>query len=197
MPNESPMNDPRNIWQNQPKEPFKMSVDEMRLKAHRFQMKARLTAATGITSALAVCIFFAWSFARTHEVLPRMGFGLISLCGIFMAFQTYKWVWPSNLPPDTPVSTSLEFYRSELERRRDFSRHIWRRTGLTYLFLGLAMVVVPALIEAFGAPRLLLNMVPFFLLLITWFVLFFRGKKRNQRKLQQEIDELRMFERDR
>ncbi len=81
MPNESPMNDPRNIWQNQPKEPFKMSADEMRLRAQRFQMKARLTAASAITSALLVCAFFAWNFARTHELVPRMGYGLISLCG--------------------------------------------------------------------------------------------------------------------
>jgi hypothetical protein len=160
-------------------------------------MKARFTAATTITSALLVCGFFAWNFARTHEVLPRMGYGLISFCGILMAYQTYKWVWPSNLPPDAPVSTSLEFYRSELERRRDYRRHIWRRTGLPFCFLGMAMVVVPALIAALGAPRLLLNMVPFFLLLITWFVLFFLGKKRSQHKLQQEIDELRAFERDR
>jgi hypothetical protein len=191
------MNDPRTIWQNQPKEPFKMSADEMRFRAQRFQMKARFAAATTITSALLVCAFFAWSFARTHEVLSRMGYALISLCGIFMAYSTYKWVWPSNLPADAPVSTSLEFYRSELERRRDYRRHIWLRTGLPFCFLGMAMIVVPALIAAFGAPRLFLNMVPFFLLLTIWFVVFFRGKKRAQHKLQQEIDELRAFERDR
>jgi hypothetical protein len=191
------MNNPRKIWQDQPREPFKMSADEMRLRAQRFQTKARLTAATAITRGLLVCAFFGWNFARTHELVPRLGYGLISLCGIFIANQTYKWVWPSNLPADAPVSTSLEFYRSELERRRDYGRHIWRRTGLTFLFLGLAMVVVPALIAAFGAPHLFLNMVPFFLLLFTWFVLFFRGKKRGQNKLQQEIDELRAFERDR
>jgi hypothetical protein len=191
------MNDPRSVWQNQLKEPFKMSADEMRLRARRFQMKARLTAVFTITTALLVCAFFAWSFVRTHELVPRLGYALISLCGIFMAYSTYRWVWPSNLPADAPVSTSLEFYRSELERRRDYRRHIWRRTGLTYLFIGLAMVIVPALIAAFGAPRLFLNMVPFFLLLSLWFVLFSRGKKRGQQKLQQEIDELHAFERDR
>ncbi len=191
------MNDPREIWQNQPKEPFKMSADEMRLRAQRFQTKARLRAATGITSAALVCAFFGWSFARTHELVPRLGFGLISFWGIFMAFSTYKWVWPSNLPPDAPVSTSLEFYRGELEKRRDYRRHIWRITGLPYMFLGMVMIVVPALIAAFGAPRLFLNMIPFFLLLILWFVLFFRGQKRGQRKLQQEIEELRAFESNR
>jgi hypothetical protein len=191
------MNDPRSVWQNQLKEPLKISADEMRLRARRFQMKARLTAVFTITTALLVCAFFAWSFVRTHELVPRLGYALISLCGIFMAYSTYRWVWPSNLPADAPVSTSLEFYRSELERRRDYRRHIWRRTGLTYLFIGLAMVIVPALIAAFGAPRLFLNMIPFFLLLILWFILFFRGKKRGHHKLQQEIDELRAFERER
>jgi hypothetical protein len=191
------MNDPRSVWQNQPKEPFKMSADEMRLRAQRFQMKARLTAVFTITTALLVCAFFGWSFARTHELVPRMGYALISLSGIVMAYQTYKWIWPGNLPTDTPASTSLEFYRSELERRRDYRRHIWRRTGLPYMFLGLAMVVVPALIAAFGAPRLFLNMIPFFLLLTIWFVVFFRLKNRGLHKLQQEIDELRAFESDR
>jgi uncharacterized membrane protein YfcA len=191
------MNDPRTIWQNQPKEPFKMSADEMRLRAQRFQMKARLTAVFTIATALLVCAFFGWSFARTHELVPRMGYAIISLSGIVMAYQTYKWIWPGNLPADTPVSTSLEFYTSELERRRDYRRHIWRRTGLPYMFLGLAMVIIPALIAAFGAPRLFLNMIPFFLLLTIWFVVFFRLKKRNLHKLQQEIDELRTFEIDR
>src|ERR1700690_1104455 len=50
-----PMNDPRRVWQNQPKEPFRMSADEMRLRAQRFQTKARLKAATGITSGLLLC----------------------------------------------------------------------------------------------------------------------------------------------
>ena len=174
-----------------------MSADEMRLRAQRFQMKARLTAVFTIMNALLVCAFFGWNVARTHELVPRMGYALISLSGIFMAYSTYRWVWPSNLPRDAPVSTSLEFYRSELERRRDYRRHILLRTGLPFCFLGMSMIVVPALIAAFGAPRLFLNMIPFFLLLAIWFVLFFRGKKRGQHKLQQEIDELRAFERDR
>src|ERR1039458_3443638 len=41
MPSEFPMNDPRNIWQNQPTEPFKMSADELRRKAQQRQRKAR------------------------------------------------------------------------------------------------------------------------------------------------------------
>jgi uncharacterized membrane protein YfcA len=197
MPNELPMNDPRNIWQNQPKEPFKMSVDQMRLKVHRFQIKARFKVLYAITIGLSICVFFGWNCIRAQEVLSRMGFGLLSVCGIYFAYQAYKWIWPRNLPQDAPVSTSLEFYRSELERRRDYSRHVWRRSGLTFCFLGLVMALAPGLNDSLDNPRLLVNTVPFFALLIIWFVAFFYLKKRGQHELQREIDELRAFERDR
>ena len=167
-----------------------MSVDEMRLRAHRFQMKARFLVVYSITVGLAICVFFAWNCIRADEVLSRMGYGLLSAWGIYAAYQAYKWIWPSNLPPDAPVSTSLDFYRSELERRRDYRRHVWRRSGLTFCFLGLALALAPALIASLHNPALLLNALPFFVLLILWFAAFFIQKKRSQRKLQQELDEL-------
>jgi hypothetical protein len=194
MPNESPMNDPRNIWQNQPKEPFKMSVDEMRLRAQRFQTKARIQVVYSIMAGLSVCVFFAWNCIRAHELLSWIGFGLLSVWGIYAAYQAYKWIWPSNVRPDAPVKTSLEFYRSELERRRDYRLHVWRRSGLTFCFLGLALALAPAFIASLNNPRILLNAAPFFVLLTIWFVVFFFGKKRGRNKLQQEIDELRAFE---
>jgi len=68
-------------------------------------------------------------------------------------------------------------------------------------------MVVPGVIKAFPNPRLLLNVVPFFVLLAFWFVAFFLMRKRQQgqlqheidkqAKLQREIDELRALESDR
>jgi uncharacterized membrane protein YfcA len=188
------MNDPRTVWQNQPKEPFKMSADEMRLRARRFQMKARFKVVYLIAIGLSICVFFGWNFIRAQELLSRMGYGVLSAWGIYAAYQAYKWIWPSNLPPDATVSTSLEFYRSELERRRDYERHVWRRSGLTFCFLGLTLALAPALIASLHNPGLLMNALPFFVLLILWFGAFFIQKKRGRNKLQHEIDELRAFE---
>jgi hypothetical protein len=196
MPSEFPMNDPQNIWQNQPKEPFKMSLNEIRGKAQQRQRKARLAALQSIALGLLVCIFFAWIFARANDVLPRVGVGLLSLAGLNIAYQAYRWIWPGSLAPDATVSTSLEFYRSELERSRDYGLHIWRRAGLTFCFLGLAMVVLPGLIKSLDTPRLMLNFVPVLVLLGIWLAIFFPMRKRRLRKLQQEIDELRVFERE-
>ena len=172
-----------------------MSADEMRLRARRFQTKARFQVVYSITAGLSICVFFAWNSVKFHEVLSRVGFGLLSVWGLYAAYQAYKWIWPGNLPPDAPVSTSIEFYRSELERRRDYRLHVWRRLGLTFCFLGLALALAPAFIASRDNPRILLNGLPFFVLLAIWFVAFFFGKKRGRNKLQQEIDELRTFER--
>ena len=78
MPSEFPVNDPRNIWQNQPTEPLKMSTNEIRAKAQRHQTKARFEAVYSIIIGLFLCVFFARVFVQPHEVVPRMGVGLLS-----------------------------------------------------------------------------------------------------------------------
>jgi hypothetical protein len=197
MPNEFPMNDPRNIWKNQTTEAFKMSADQLRRKAQQRQKKSRFEAVYSIILGLIIFVFFARGFARVHEVIPRMGFGLLSLCGIYFAYRACRWIWQRQPAPDATLNTTLQSYRSELEKRRDYARHVWRRAGLTFVFLGMAMVIVPGLIKSLDAPRLLLlNFGPFFVLLAIWLVIFFPMMKRQQRKLQQEIEELRVFERE-
>jgi hypothetical protein len=195
------MNDPQSVWQNQPTEPLRMSANEMRRRAQHFQTNARLMALISITIGLVLCVIFALTFAREHKVLPRIGWGLLSLWGIYGAYQAYRWIWPRNLPHDAPVSSCLKFYRRELERRRDYVRHIWLRSGMPFGLVGLALAVVGTGARNAPPPKLL-NAVPFFVLLALWAVGFFFLKKRlgpNQfrpQNLQQEIDQLRTFERE-
>ena len=195
MPSEFPMNDPRNIWKNQPTEAFKMSADELRRKSQQRQRKDRFVAVYSIISGLILFVFFAWTFARVHnEVVPHIGVGVMSLWGIYYAYQAYKWFWQERLAPDAALNTTVQSYRSELEKRRDYGRHIWSRLGLPFGLLGLAMVIVPGLIKSLDAPRLLLSFVPFFVLFAIWCAIYFPMRKRGQQKLQQEIEELRVFE---
>ncbi len=196
MPSEFPMNDPQNIWKNQPTEPFTMSANELCRKAQQHERKARFEALYSIIAGLILFVFFAWRFVEPYEVVPRMGVGLLSLWGIYYAYQAYKWIWPGRLTPDATLNTTLQSYRSELEKRRDYGRHVWRRAGLTFGVLGVAMVIVPALIKSLDTPRLLLDLLPFFVLLAIWLAVFLRLRKRNRGKLQQEIEELRVFERE-
>jgi hypothetical protein len=194
MPSEFPMNDPRNLWQNQQTEKFKMSVTEMRRRAHKSQSRARLSVLVQMVIGLFLCVGFAWSFARTTEVISRMGWGLLSVWAVFFSYQVYKWVWPREVPTNAPAGTSVEYYRNELERQRDYVQHVWWRSGLTFCFLGLALVLGPPLIKALQTPRMLLNAVPFFALLAVWLAMVFPMQRRRKQRLNQEIEELRSFE---
>lgn len=188
MPNE--FSDPKQIWQNQPTEDTKMSLHEIRRKAHNLQRRAQAAAFLWIFIGLALCVAFTHSFFRDRGLLVRTGWGILSLWSLYGAYQAYRWIWPGSLADDGTLRMSVDSYRSELERQRDYGLHIWRRAGLTFCFLGLAFVVLPRIIQAFASPRLLLNAVPFFVLLFTWIIAFYFQRKRGQQRLQREIDEL-------
>jgi hypothetical protein len=185
---------PQKIWQGQPTEPLKMSSSELRHRALQRQSRARLEARVYMFIGVVLCVFFAWTFTRAHTVLARIGWGLLSLWGIYAAYHAYKWIWPRNVPEDAPTGTCLEFYRRELERRRDYLRYRWWRLGLPFVLLGMAMVIAGT-----GAQKVpqhpLLNALPFFLVLAIWAVAFFVLKKKlGAENLQEEIEELRAFE---
>jgi uncharacterized membrane protein YfcA len=187
---------PQKIWQGQPTEPLKMSSSELRHRALKRQSRARFEAGVSMIIGVVLCVFFAWTFTRAHTVLARMGWGLLSLWGINAAYHAYKWIWPRNLAQDAAISTCLEFYRRELERRRDYLRYRWWRLGLPFVLLGMAMVIVGTGAQN-ASPHPLLNTLPFFVVLAIWAVAFFALKKKlGAENLQQEIEELRAFERE-
>lgn len=194
MPIEFPMHDPQNIWQNQTTEPFRMSPNDLRLRAQKHQKIARLKAQFSIVTGLILFVFFARTFAKGGDVVPRMGLGLISFWCLYFAYQAYRWTWPERLVPDAALDATIKSYRSALEKRQHYARYVWRRSGLTFCFLGLALVVVPGLIQSIDHPELLLNFVPILVLLVLWLIAFFFIRRRDRQKLQREIEVLRAFE---
>jgi hypothetical protein len=195
MPSNHPASNPQSIWKNQSMEAFKMSADELRRKTEQRQKKSRVEAVKMIASGLIGCGFFAFAFFRTHTLVPRLGFGLISLWGIYLAWQAYQWMWPGRRADDAALNPTLRSYREELERQRDYVWHIFRRTALPVCFLGMAMVLAPRVLQSLRTPQLLLlNMAPLLVLFVIWCAIFFPHRRRSLRKLQHEIDELRGLE---
>ena len=188
------MDDPKQIWQNQPTEPLKMSSDVIRRRAQEFQRKRRLAALAQMAVGVFLFVSFGRMFVRIDEVVSRAGWAILSLWSVYAAFQAYRWVWPGRLDADAAPQTSLTYYRQELERSRDYELNVWRRTGLSWCFLGLGLALTPVLVKASESPRTLINAAPFFILLSIWFVLFFFLRGRKRRKLQREIDELEGLE---
>jgi hypothetical protein len=199
MGSNSSGNDPKAIWRSQPTEPFKMPVSEIRRKAEKLKNRARISALSGIVSGLLLFVMFGGAARKAHELLLRIGWGMVSLGSLFFAIQSYRWIWPSRLPEEISMRTSLESYRSELERQSYYGRNVWLRSGLLFVFLGIAIVFVPVLtlgVRESHSARVLLNAAPFITLLAIWFIAYRILSRRGRRKLQQEIDELNAIEKE-
>lgn len=194
MPNEFPMMDPREIWKSQRTEPFAISTEELRRRVSRLQRKARLEALSRMIIGLILFALFARTFATVDAFVRRLGWGLLSIWALYGTYQAYKWIWPPRLASNSTAAASLAFYRSELERRRDYLHHIWRRAGLSWCLFGVAVVLAPAMVDSFRHPSRALRAAPFLILLTIWFVLFFTTRKRMKRKLQEEIDRVNALE---
>jgi hypothetical protein len=151
MGSNSSGNDPKTLWQSQPTESFKMSVTEIRRRAEKRKNMARFSALVGIVIGSLLFVFFGGAFLKAHKLVPRIGWAMESLWALYVATQSYRWTWPSRLPQEISMSTSVQSYRSELEKQRDNSRNVWIRSGLPFCFLGLAIMIVPALTVESGA----------------------------------------------
>lgn len=196
MPGDFPIQDPQKIWQNQSTEPLKMSATELRHRALQRQSRDRFEARFIALIGLVLSVFFAWIFTRAHGAVARTGWSLLSLWGVYAAWQARKWIWPRNLPEDAPITTCFEFYRDELERRRDYLRHRWWRSGLPVALLGTALAVVGTGAQT-AQPGSALSFLPLFLFLAAWVVTFpIIRKKLGQENLEQEIAELQTFGRE-
>jgi hypothetical protein len=176
--------DPQKIWQNQKTEKTVMSIEEIREKLHALETKKRIEALTLIVVGLLLCPGFGLMAVRVQEMIPRIGWCGVSLWCLFSAWRGYRLLRaPKPLAASAPA-TSLEFYRGELEKRRDRLRKSWGEAGLTWLFAALALIILPEV------KQWLRNGLPFLALLTVWLVAFFLIRKRQTRRLREEIEAL-------
>jgi hypothetical protein len=192
MQNESPMNDPQAIWQNQNTEEVKMSISQLQQKASQHRARARRMVLTNDLSYIALLVFLGFTFARVPNTTSRVGLVLLAIGSFYSVYRRHNQLWPLSLAPDTPPSTGLETYRRELHRWRDDSRKIWRM--LAPLIPGGIIFALPgitSLVHTWSQnPVVLINALPVCLLLVVWLTLMFPVRKRRLRRIQQELDML-------
>ena len=89
-------------------------------------------------------VVFASRARPAESVEHAHGFGVLCLWCIYVAVQVIQTaVARSALAPDATLNTTVQSYRSELEKRRNSGRN--SKGSRALLFLGMAMVVVPTL----------------------------------------------------
>lgn len=142
-----PDDDIRNLWQKQEQEPMQLSIEELRRKTAAFQKRIGRRNVREYLGVVFVVIAFSWMFFKNHETVPRIGFALIVLGALWIAFTLWKKGSVQVLPGDLGRADCISFHRRELERQRDLLRGIWK-WYLGPLVPGMAIVVIAGILSA-------------------------------------------------
>jgi hypothetical protein len=187
---DTPTTPMQQLWQQQPVEGTRMSIDEIRRRASRFEKKimwrnVREYVAGGISVTLSV-----WFFIHGHKPLFRVACGLVIAGLIYMSYQLHRRASARSLPADMGAVNALQFHRAELERQRDFVAHVWR-WYLGPLLPGMAAYSLIAVLAAHAHPWIAIFINLFFAgcLVLTWRLNVYAA-----RCLQKKIDDLYAME---
>jgi hypothetical protein len=185
--------DPRKIWQNQPKETLAMTLKLIRMKVRDLRAQTRKKLLGTLAGPLVVGGFSAYGIKLVHGVFPVLELVFVfaiawSLAGVYFL---NRGLWTAAMLGDAALSTGLEFYRREIERRRALGGRVllW---SFGPIFLAIAAFVL--FVALVSGARIFPNGMPFLTLIVIWMVAYFVVRMRERRDLQREIDELNEIE---
>jgi hypothetical protein len=188
-------NDPKTIWQNQPTEASTMTLEKIRLQARELHAKTRRELLRNIVATLLAVTICGFGLAWAHDTVERAAFAAAIAWALAGQYVLNRGMWSATLPGDAALTTGLEFYRREIERRRDFFRRALRWSfGPAVLALGAFILLLVK--SGIGSPGGLRKAIPFMSLAVVWLAAFFVIRIQRQRGLQREIDELNDIERE-
>ena len=190
--------DPRTIWQNQPTEPSAMTLEKIRQKVRELHAKTRRQLLGNLVVPLIVVAFYGFGIKHFHHPVLRSAFAFAIAWSLAGLYFLNRGMWSAMLPGDAAVSTGLESYRREVERRRSLSGRfmLWGFGPVVFAVATLIMLILNLGIgSGMSLRETLLKMTPFLTLLVIWLVAVFVIRMRQQRELHREIDQLNDIER--
>ncbi len=113
------------IWQDQPVEGIKMSAEEIRKRAGRFERRIRWRNIREYVGSLIAVGLFVYFFSTTQGTLSRITFALFIAGMLWIVVQLHRKGSAKALPSGVDTLTSLRLYRGELERQRDVVTNVW------------------------------------------------------------------------
>lgn len=187
---ETPNTRMQQLWQQQPAEGMRMSIDEIRRRAVKFEKRiiwrnAREYIAGGIGMAL-----MAYFLVRAHDSLSRAAFGLLIAGTAYALFHLYLKGRPGTASEQVGAQCA-NFFLDELERTRKLVNNLWWYLGP--LVPGMLLLTV-ASARLRPQPMALLGLAIGDLFIAAAFVFVIRLNKRAARCLQKQIDELRSLQ---
>jgi hypothetical protein len=180
------------IWQEQPVEGIKMSAEVIHQRAAKFERRIRWRNRRESVGCLVVSGLFTYFLFDTHDVLFRVAYGLFIAAMIWIAIQLQRKGSVKSLPAGLEASSSLQFFRQELERQRDAVKNVWP-WYLAPMVPGYVMLTIAYLVS-FPHPARWIGVAAFDLFVVLLFIGIWKMNQRAARCLQRSIDELNAAE---
>jgi hypothetical protein len=183
--------DLKNIWQNQEMEKAIMSVEEVRLNARKYLSRKQrdlLARSAFVTLAAVSCGIFLMNARITPlRFVAGVAMALLLTSTVWNLLRTYT---RSGTAPNAVMTSCVEFYRSELERYREYARlPAWQ---LGTILLIIAWMTRDALMRNSTDPfRVVL---PYVLFAAAGMIVLVAVRKIQARRIQDDIDALDVFE---
>jgi hypothetical protein len=160
----------------------------LKQRTERLYSSTRSEILMSIAAAVLFVGVMAWRLGPAHDGLEQVGFAAV-IVWVIVSLYWFRYRIRRRPPrPDAPAAAGLEYYRAELERRRDHLKNEWLWHGP--LFLACVTLVAILTRHVFSGFQPLRNVLPLLVLLAVWTGFGFWRRLRQARELQREIDEL-------
>lgn len=190
MSDESKAKDPGAIWRSQPPEKLAVNLEQIvSRRTEELYSSTRSEILMSIGAALLFMGVMVWRLAPAQDRLQQLGFAAILAWAAVSLYWFRDRIFGRRPPrPDAIAATGLDYYRHEVERRRDHMKNEWLWHGPLFL----ACMVLMALMIGRASPGIdrLENALPLVLVLAIWTGFGLWRRRRQARELQQEIDEM-------
>ena len=181
--------DPGALWRSQPQEEVDMDVRQfMTLRTRDLRSATRTEILTSFAAAIFFIAVVAWRIPQSQGWTMPLAFGAVLLWIFACLYWFRRRIWPPPLSKDALAASCSDYYRCQLEQRRDHLRNEWLWHG-PLLFACLICFTAVFRNTFYGYARIG-TILPFVGLLVVWVAFGFWRRWRQANELQREIDEL-------
>lgn len=175
-----------------------MTLEKIRQKVLDLHARTRRQLLGSFVVPLAVVAFYGFTIKQFHHPVLRSLFAFAIAWSLAGLYFLNRGMWSAPAPGDAGLSTGLESYRREVERRRSlFDRSLlWSFAPVVFAIATLIVLILSLAIGNREMPLkgALLKMTPFLTMVVVWIAGVFIIRMRERRKLQREIEELNEIE---
>jgi Flp pilus assembly protein TadB len=178
------------IWRHQPEEEVAVHLEQIvNRRTKELDWSTRWEILMSICAAL---LFAGVALLRMAPFRDRLLNIVLAAAGVWAILALYlsrRQIWRrESAPADAAAATGLEYYRRELERRRDHLKNAWLWHGP--LFLACLALIAVMIGRSFMGLERLLSVTHLLALLAAWTAFGVVLRLRQARELQREIDEI-------